>query len=39
MNILLDTHFLLWCFIDTSKIEERIYDQLVSPEMSSSLAR
>ena len=32
MNILLDTHFLLWCFIDTGKIEPHLYDQLVSSE-------
>jgi len=26
MNILIDTHYLLWSFIDTSKIEQRIMD-------------
>jgi len=32
MNILIDTHFLLWSFIDTSKIEQRIMDVLLSDE-------
>jgi PIN domain nuclease of toxin-antitoxin system len=32
MNILIDTHFLLWSFIDTSKIEKRILDLLLSDE-------
>lgn len=30
MNILLDTHYLLWSFIDTAKIEKRILDVLMS---------
>ena len=32
MKILLDTHYLLWSFIDTKKIEKRILDFLLSPE-------
>lgn len=32
MNILLDTHYLLWSFIDTSKIEKEIYELLMSEE-------
>lgn len=32
MNILLDTHYLLWSFIDTAKIEKRIMDALQSEE-------
>jgi PIN domain nuclease of toxin-antitoxin system len=32
MNILLDTHYLLWSFIDTTKLEKRIYDLLVAEE-------
>ena len=32
MNILLDTHYLLWSFIDTSKIQKKVYDLLVSGE-------
>ena len=32
MNILIDTHYLLWSFIDTSKIEKRIMDVLLSDE-------
>ena len=32
MNILLDTHYLLWSFIDTSKIEKRIFEILMSEE-------
>ncbi|MDP2790412.1 MAG: type II toxin-antitoxin system VapC family toxin [Rectinemataceae bacterium] len=30
MNILLDTHYLLWSFMDTAKIEKRILDVLMS---------
>lgn len=30
MKILLDTHYLLWSFMDTSKIHKRIYSQLLS---------
>ena len=30
MNILMDTHYLLWSFIDTAKIEKRILDALLS---------
>jgi len=32
MNILLDTHYLLWAFIDTSKIKREIYEKLLSEE-------
>ncbi len=32
MNILLDTHYLLWAFIDTSKISKTIYNKLISDE-------
>jgi PIN domain nuclease of toxin-antitoxin system len=32
MNILLDTHYLLWSFIDTSKINKNIYEALLSDE-------
>jgi len=32
MNILLDTHYLLWSFIDTSKIHKNIYGKLISDE-------
>jgi len=32
MNILLDTHYLLWSFIDTSKINKGIYSKLLSDE-------
>jgi PIN domain nuclease of toxin-antitoxin system len=32
MNILLDTHYLLWSFIDTSKITKGIYEALLSDE-------
>ena len=32
MNILLDTHYLLWSFIDTRNIEKRFFDELQSEE-------
>jgi len=32
MKILLDTHYLLWAFIDTSKIIKSIYSKLLSDE-------
>jgi PIN domain nuclease of toxin-antitoxin system len=32
MKILLDTHYLLWSFIDTSKIDKKIYSELLSDE-------
>ena len=32
MRILLDTHYLLWSFIDTNKINKRIYSELLSDE-------
>jgi len=32
MNILIDTHYLLWSFIDTSKIEKRIFEILMLEE-------
>lgn len=32
MKILLDTHYLLWTFIDTSKISKSIYNKLLSEE-------
>jgi PIN domain nuclease of toxin-antitoxin system len=32
MKILLDTHYLLWSFIDTTKIREGIYKNLLSDE-------
>ena len=32
MNILIDTHFLLWSFIDTQKIKKNILDLLLSTE-------
>lgn len=32
MKILLDTHFLLWAFIDTKKIPQRIYKKLLAEE-------
>ena len=32
MKILLDTHYLLWAFIDTSKISKSIYSKLLSDE-------
>jgi PIN domain nuclease of toxin-antitoxin system len=32
MKILLDTHYLLWAFIDTSKIEKNIFEKLLLEE-------
>jgi PIN domain nuclease of toxin-antitoxin system len=32
MKILLDTHYLLWAFIDTSKIEKSIFEKLLFEE-------
>jgi PIN domain nuclease of toxin-antitoxin system len=32
MKILLDTHYLLWAFIDTSKIEKSIFEKLLLEE-------
>jgi PIN domain nuclease of toxin-antitoxin system len=32
MNILLDTHYLLWSFIDTAKIRKGIFQKLLSDE-------
>jgi len=32
MKILLDTHYLLWSFIDTKKIDGKIYRELLSDE-------
>jgi PIN domain nuclease of toxin-antitoxin system len=32
MNILLDTHYLLWSFIDTTKIRKGIFQKLLSDE-------
>lgn len=32
MKILLDTHYLLWAFIDTNKISKSIYNKLLSDE-------
>ena len=32
MKILLDTHYLLWAFIETKKISPRILGELLSPE-------
>jgi PIN domain nuclease of toxin-antitoxin system len=32
MRILIDTHYLLWAFIDTSKINNRVLDLLLSEE-------
>jgi PIN domain nuclease of toxin-antitoxin system len=32
MKILLDTHYLLWSFIDTKKIKRGIYQKLLSDE-------
>ena len=32
MKILLDTHYLLWAFIDTSKISKSVYNKLLSDE-------
>ena len=32
MKVLLDTHYLLWAFIDTSKISKSIYSKLLSDE-------
>ncbi len=32
MNILIDTHYLLWAFIETKKISPRILAELLSPE-------
>jgi PIN domain nuclease of toxin-antitoxin system len=32
MKILLDTHYLLWAFIDTKKIGKKILDKLLSEE-------
>ena len=32
MKILLDTHYLLWAFIDTSKISKSVYNKLLADE-------
>jgi len=32
MKILLDTHYLLWSFIDTSKIKKEVLEKLLSDE-------
>ena len=32
MKILLDTHYLLWVFIDTSKISQSVYHKLLADE-------
>ncbi|MGF7107730.1 type II toxin-antitoxin system VapC family toxin [Treponema pedis] len=32
MKILLDTHYLLWAFIDTSKIPQSVYNKLLADE-------
>ena len=32
MKILLDTHYLLWAFIDTSKISPSVYTKLLADE-------
>ena len=32
MKILLDTHYLLWAFIDTSKISQSVYHKLLADE-------
>ena len=32
MKILLDTHYLLWAFIDTSKISSSVYNKLLADE-------
>ena len=32
MKILLDTHYLLWAFIDTSKISQSVYHKLLAEE-------
>lgn len=32
MKILLDTHYLLWAFIDTSKISKPVYNKLLADE-------
>ena len=32
MKILLDTHYLLWAFIDTNKIKRKIFEELLSEE-------
>lgn len=32
MKILLDTHYLLWSFIDTSKISRSVYNKLLADE-------
>lgn len=32
MKILLDTHYLLWSFIDTKQISEKTYNKLLSDE-------
>ena len=32
MKILLDTHYLLWAFIDTNKISKSVYNKLLSDE-------
>jgi len=32
MKILLDTHYLLWAFIDTTKISKSIYSKLLADE-------
>ena len=32
MKILLDTHYLLWAFIDTSKISSSVYPKLLADE-------
>ena len=32
MKILIDTHYLLWAFIETKRISPRILEELLSPE-------
>lgn len=32
MKILLDTHYLLWAFVDTSKISQAVYNKLLADE-------
>ena len=32
MNILLDTHYLIWCFADTGKISKKIFAKLKDEE-------
>ena len=32
MNILIDTHYLIWSFLDTKKIKKKIYEILLNEE-------